>query len=272
MHVITIFIWFIIYSILGWIYETIYCSITKKQWDNRGMLIGPYCPIYGVGAVLDVLFLSHLPNWYAVFFAAMLGSAVLEFSTSYTTEKLFHAVWWDYSDLPLNIQGRIALPCTIGFGAAGVLILYGIQPYISRFTDMLPIVGQEPVALLFMAVFAADCALTADSLMSLNVKLAAITTEMDSHVSEKYDAFLENLKRTREKLEQHKGKLSLEEFREKLLSDELDKLLSGMNWVQSRAFRSPASFRRSHHSKLINKVKSNLSRRRKADTNVDSGQ
>ena len=55
MHFTTIFIWFVLYSILGWIYETIFCSVKTLKWDNRGMLIGPYCPIYGVGAVLDVL-------------------------------------------------------------------------------------------------------------------------------------------------------------------------------------------------------------------------
>ena len=78
MHVSTLFIWFVLYSILGWIYETAYCSVKSLKWDDRGMLIGPYCPIYGVGAVLDVLLLSGLPNWKAVFLACMLGSAVLE--------------------------------------------------------------------------------------------------------------------------------------------------------------------------------------------------
>ena len=162
MHFTTIFIWFVLYSILGWIYETIYCSVKTLKWDNRGMLIGPYCPIYGVGAVLDVLVCGGLPNYGAVFLTCMLGSAVLEYTTSYATEKLFHAVWWDYSDLPLNIKGRICLPCSLGFGAAGIIVLYGIHPYMSRITDSLPLYWQEPVALLLMAVFSTDCAITAD--------------------------------------------------------------------------------------------------------------
>ena len=185
MHITTIFIWFILYSILGWIYETIFCSVKTLKWDNRGMLIGPYCPIYGVGAVLDVLVCSGLPNYGAVFLTCMLGSAVLEYTTSYTTEKLFHAVWWDYSDLPLNIKGRICLPCSLGFGAAGLIVLYGIHPYMVRVTDSLSLSWQEPAALLLMAVFSADCALTADSLVALNVKLETTLNASDSHISER---------------------------------------------------------------------------------------
>ena len=78
MHCTTLFIWFILYSILGWMYETIYCSLKSLKWDNRGMLIGPYCPIYGVGAVLDVLLCGGLPGKGAVFLACMLGSAVIQ--------------------------------------------------------------------------------------------------------------------------------------------------------------------------------------------------
>lgn len=260
MHISTLFIWFILYSMIGWIYETLFCSIKKLKWDNRGMLIGPYCPIYGVGAVLDILLCSSLPNARAVFFACMFGSAVLEYVTSYATERMFHAVWWDYSQLPLNLNGRICLSCSLGFGFAGWIVLYGLHPYISRLTAPIPLDLQELAALLFMAVFAADCALTADSLAQINVKLEATLHAIDSQISEKYEAFIENTKQNiTEGLDTLKGKISLEEYRERRTSEEVKKTLLTMNWAQTRVLRSPVSFRRVSYSDLGSRMKHALS-------------
>lgn len=259
-----------VYSILGWIYETAFCSIKTLKWDNRGMLIGPYCPIYGVGAVLDALVCSRLPNPVAVFFMCMIGSAVLEYSTSYTTERLFHAVWWDYSNMPLNIKGRICMPCSLGFGVAGLIVLYGIHPYIVRFTNAVPLYWQEPFALLLMAVFSADCALTADSLIALNVKLETTLKAIDSQISEKYDSFIESTRQNfSESLVILKEKISLEEFRERRMSEELKNTLSTMSWNQTHALRSSVSFRHAKYNELGSKMKHALFFRKKDnDKNV----
>lgn len=256
MHFTTIFIWFVLYSILGWIYETIFCSVKTLKWDNRGMLIGPYCPIYGVGAVLDVLVCGGLSNYGAVFLTCMLGSAILEYSTSYATEKLFHAVWWDYSHLPLNIKGRVCLPCSLGFGVAGLIVLYGIHPYMTRVTDAVPLYWQEPFALFLMAIFSADCALTADSLIALNVKLETTLKNIDAQISERYDALIENTRQNlSEGLVSLKEKVSPEEFREHRIMEELKNTLSTMNWSQTRALHSSVSFRHKKYGELGNKMK-----------------
>lgn len=260
MHTSTLFIWFILYSILGWIYETTFCSIKKLTWDNRGMLIGPYCPIYGVGAVLDVLLCSSLPNAGYVFIACMLGSAVLEYTTSYATERLFHAVWWDYSGLPFNLHGRICLSCSLGFGFAGWIVLYGLHPYISQVTAPMPRDVQELLALLLMAVFAADCALTADSLAQINVKLEATLHEIDAQIAEKYELFIENTRQNiSEGLDTLKEKISLEEYRERRTSEEVKKTLSTMNWVQTRLMRTSVSFKRVSYSGIAGHMKRALS-------------
>lgn len=264
MYIVTLFIWFILYSILGWIYETIYCSVKALKWDNRGMLLGPYCPIYGVGAVLDVLLCSDLPGSLTVFFVCMIGATILEYVTSYATEKMFHAVWWDYSRLPFNIKGRVCLQCSAAMGVAGVLVQKVIHPYMARLTDAVPHEWLEVIAMLFMAVFAADCALTADSLIALNVKLEAMVKSIDTQISEKYDAFIENTKQNlSEGLGSLKEKVSLEEFREKKTKEELKKALSTMNWAQMRTLRSPMSFRREKYGELGSKMKNALSFRRK---------
>lgn len=258
MHITTLFIWFILYSMIGWIYETLYCSIKSLKWDNRGMLIGPYCPIYGVGAVLDVLLCSSLPNASVVFLCCMLGSSILEYTTSYATERLFHAVWWDYSSLPLNLHGRICMGCALGFGVAGLVVLYGIHPYMALLTNAIPLNIQEFIALFFMAVFAADCALTADSLTAINAKLDATLKAIDSQIAEKYDAFIETTKQNlTEGLGTLKEFISLEEYREHRTHEEVKKALSTMSWLQIRALRSPISFRRANtkYSEIGNKMK-----------------
>lgn len=260
MYVSTLFIWFLLYSIIGWIYETAYCSVRKQKWDNRGMLLGPYCPIYGVGAVLDVLMCSSLPYAWSVFLACMCGSAVLEYVTSYATEHMFHAVWWDYSEIPLNLHGRICLPCSLGFGFAGLLVLYGLHPYIARLTAPLTRDMQELAALLLMAVFAADCALTADSLAQINVKLEAAMQAVDAQISEKYDAFIENTKQNiSEGIGSIKSRISIEEYRERRTSEEVKKTLLTLNWVQTRLLSSSVSFRHVSYSELGSRVKHALS-------------
>ncbi|MCM1049236.1 MAG: putative ABC transporter permease [Clostridiales bacterium] len=260
-HITTIFIWFILYSILGWIWETIFCSLKGLKWDNRGMLIGPYCPIYGVGAVLDILVCGRFESAVTVFLVCVIGSAVLEYATSYSTERIFHAVWWDYSKMPLNLNGRICLPCSLGFGVAGIVVLYVLQPWIAKLTEIIPLVWQEPLAMLFMAVFAADCALTADSLIALNVKLEAILSAVDNQISEKYSAFLENhSKGLHTELGSFKNKISIEEFREHRLKEEVKEALNVMNWGQRRALRSSVSFsQRSRYEEFGRRMKQMLS-------------
>ena len=104
------FLFFIIYSFLGWIIEVILCSIIEKKIVDRGFLIGPICPIYGCGAVIITLALSsYKDDWIVVFCMAVILAGALEYFTSYAMEKIFHARWWDYSNNKFNINGRICL-------------------------------------------------------------------------------------------------------------------------------------------------------------------
>lgn len=96
------------YNIVGWIYETLVCSIQEKRLVfNRGFLVGPYCPIYGSGALLDVFLLGWIHNPVLLFFAGMLVNCTLEYLTGWALEEIFHAKWWDYTGWFLNIKGRI---------------------------------------------------------------------------------------------------------------------------------------------------------------------
>ena len=179
---------FILYSWMGWIYETIYCTIKSGKWENRGFLYGPVCPIYGAGTVIILLVVQitrqrsiPLDSW-QVFVISVLGSAVLEYATSYTLEKLFHARWWDYSGLPCNIHGRISLFTSLGFGGAGLLIVYQIAPYTELLMDRLTPLSAELLALLFTSLLVMDLTLTVTALLHFD----RVVIRMD-------DAFNQNM-------------------------------------------------------------------------------
>lgn len=124
------FLLFIIYSFCGWCMETTIISIQNKRFVNRGFLIGPYCPIYGWGAVCITLFLSRFSHNVVLFFAmTILVCGVLEYLTSYAMEKLFKARWWDYSDQKFNLNGRICLKNLAAFGVLGLLVIYVLNPF-----------------------------------------------------------------------------------------------------------------------------------------------
>ena len=101
---------FFAYSFLGWVCECIYCSIPAKKFINRGFLEGPYCPIYGCGAMLVIYLLTPFAaKPLLLFVAGILVTSALEYITSWLMEMFFHTKWWDYSTYPFNINGRICL-------------------------------------------------------------------------------------------------------------------------------------------------------------------
>ena len=107
-NILTYFMLFFIYAILGWIIETTLVSIEKKKFVNRGFLKGPWLPIYGCGMILILVLLSWLMTKpLLMFILIILLCGFLEYMTSYILEKLFHKKWWDYKDSFLNINGRV---------------------------------------------------------------------------------------------------------------------------------------------------------------------
>ena len=185
-------IWFFVYSFLGWIYESAYCTIKEQRWENRGFLYGPICPIYGVAATAMLLVIQALhsagvrPEPWQVFTVSALGSAVLEYVTSWGLETLFHARWWDYRDMPLNLNGRICLPATLLFGGAGLLLTYVLYEPSVAFISSIPSLAAELVALVCTALMAADTALTVSAL----TRFAAMARELNHSVNAHMEEFV----------------------------------------------------------------------------------
>ena len=127
------FLLFIIYSNIGWLIEVVKTKFDDKKWVNRGFLIGPYCPIYGISAIVMVNYLTHYKgDIVTIFILALFICSVAEYMTSYVMEKLFNTRWWDYTDEKFNLEGRICLKNCFYFGLLGVLLVYVVNPMFVR--------------------------------------------------------------------------------------------------------------------------------------------
>ena len=136
------FLLFIIYSFAGWCMETTHVSIHSKKFINRGFLLGPYCPIYGVGSLFIVTILDKISfdNPIILFFVVVIACGLLEYITSWAMEIIFKARWWDYSKRKFNINGRVCLFNLVAFGVLGLAVEYILQPF---FCDLINRLNSE---------------------------------------------------------------------------------------------------------------------------------
>ena len=150
-------LYFFAYSILGRACECLYCGIPARRFINRGFLEGPYCPIYGCGALIVILVLDPLKGHpLLLFLGAMIFTSVLEYVTSWLMEKLFHSKWWDYSERPFNINGRVCLLNSLLFGIMGLAVMYVVHPFICDVFEQIPALARLIAAAVLLILFIWD--------------------------------------------------------------------------------------------------------------------
>ena len=155
-------------SVLGWLMEVTCKLIQFHRFINRGFLIGPYCPIYGFGAVLVTVLLSrYADSPVVVFLMAMLVCGSLEYLASYLMEKLFHARWWDYSHKRFQLNGRVCANTLIPFGLLGLTMVYIVKPFLFRLFDSLPLMVEEWVCIGLCALILTDAVISVTVLSRL---------------------------------------------------------------------------------------------------------
>lgn len=199
MKTITIYVLcFIVYSFIGWVYEVGLYIVRDKKLVNRGFLNGPYLPIYGFGAVFVILLFGNMKNIPALFLASAVISCILEYVTSYVMEKLFNARWWDYSDYPFNLNGRICLYGALVFGALSVLLVKFIHPAMTGFFDRFSAALLEWSAVGVTVVFTADLCITVLSISGFRKKLEEASEHFREKLEEKQETAKERRKAARE--------------------------------------------------------------------------
>ncbi len=154
LHLIVIFI---LFSILGWIWEGFYVGLQYGTFLNRGFFHGPWVPIYGFGATFITILLSnHVLKPTKVFMYSMGICGLLEYVTSYMQELLFHERWWDYSTEFMNINGRVCLINLIAFGLAGVVIINFVNPKLKKIYKKISKVKLRKICNALLIIFLFD--------------------------------------------------------------------------------------------------------------------
>ena len=126
--------YFIIYSVAGYIIETLYGIVTKGVWESRqSLLYGPFCGIYGLGAVIMIICLYKFPRKFnTLFIGGFIVGSIVEYVVSFIGEMLLGVKWWDYSEMPLNINGRICVYYSIFWGFLGIYLIASLNPKVDK--------------------------------------------------------------------------------------------------------------------------------------------
>ena len=135
--IIRLLAYFVIYSVIGFVIETLFGLVTKGVIESRkSFLYGPFCAIYGVGAVVMIIGLQKFKkNNYTLFWGGFLIGSLVEYVISWIGEIVFHAKWWDYSDIPFNLNGRICVWFSLFWGILAIYLMTHIHPKIDHFLD-----------------------------------------------------------------------------------------------------------------------------------------
>ena len=221
----TWFLYFIIYSVC-WMAETVYCSVPKGHFVERGFLRGPHCPIYGAGAVIILRALEpYIDNIPVLFILGLILTSLLEYITSFLMEKIFHMRWWDYSEHRFHINGRVCLLNSTLFGLLCVVLTEVIHPPIEDLIRRLPDPALFVIAAILFALFIADTIVSVRATILLKnhlEKLREVEEQLRLRVEEHKEKREEQKEKIKEQLETSADRLktrlteSEEEFKEQL--------------------------------------------------------
>lgn len=165
-------LYFFVYSFLGWCTEVAFAACKEHRFVNRGFLNGPFCPIYGFGVSLVIVFLtSYRSNLVFLYIASVILVTLLEGLTGWAMDKIFHNKWWDYSDMPLNIGGYVCLIFSLIWGAACVAIMNLIHPLIHKGLTFLPHTLGIVLIILLGILLIVDTCVTASAIFKFNRQL-----------------------------------------------------------------------------------------------------
>ncbi|MGX6969319.1 putative ABC transporter permease [Vagococcus bubulae] len=172
---------FITYSIIGWLWESVYCSFKARHFVYRGFLLGPYCPVYGFGVTAVLLLVPDKSGTLLnLYFNSVVIVTIIEYLTSWLLEKLFNMSLWDYKSVPLNIEGRVAVPVSMFWGVGCLFLIKVINPVIqdgiNQFSNMTHSIGP----ILLFIVFITDVVTTLSFTATTKKEVAASIDTSDS--------------------------------------------------------------------------------------------
>ena len=267
------FLYFFLYSIIGWLCEVIYCSIPARHFINRGFLHGPYCPIYGFGALIVIyLLLPFQGHFWLIFLLGMISTTILEYITHYGMEKLFHATWWDYSDRKWNINGRVCFLNSVLFGLLSLALMYLIHPFVADILGHIPGRAMPFLATACMILLAVDITSSCHAAYDLKHRLEnlkRLSQEQKQELAEKWEEkwqqqkakqqilhqqYQEQKQELQEKIQQQKAKQqAIRQYRKALLEQQKQELAAKNSFAARRLLNAfPAMHSEEFDAQLAN--------------------
>ncbi|MBD5474906.1 MAG: putative ABC transporter permease [Lachnospiraceae bacterium] len=157
------YVWlFVLAAVFGWLWEGFLYLFKDDTYVNRGFLTGPWLPIYGTGAVmLEILFHRWRDRPVLIFVSSMLLCTALEYLSGWYLELTWGVKWWDYSDMPWNLHGRICVLSSVLFGLGGMLLVWVVSPLFYSLYRRVPVRVRIGLGVLVLCLFAADAAYSA---------------------------------------------------------------------------------------------------------------
>lgn len=157
-----LFLVFFFWGFAGWLVELIDMRIEAGEFQNRGFLHMPFCPIYGVGMAAGSVVLSSVKDSYVILFLfGVVFCSVVEYIVGGILERLFRSKWWDYSHMRFNIKGRVCLRNAVLFGFGAIVVFHFVQPVVEEVIGRVPIEIKVTITAVFSIAFFIDLAASA---------------------------------------------------------------------------------------------------------------
>ncbi len=193
--------YFLIYSFLGWVVESIFRSVSEKKIINTGFLKGPICPIYGFGALIMFTVLNGLSNNIVLLFiSSVIILTLWEYIVGVLLEKIFHTKYWDYSDHKINFQGRICLSNSIYWGILGVVFVKYIHPFMQKIIENTNIDMLHFIVAIVSLVFLVDVITSVVKVKNIKSALERIE-ELNNEIKEKLKEIAKETEKNTEKVD-----------------------------------------------------------------------
>lgn len=164
-RIYTYFLYFLIFSVVGWLLETAFSFYSLGHFTKRGFLFGPLCPIYGWGALILIMFFSkYKKHNFKLFIYAAIVFSFFEYVVSFGMEALFSLKWWDYTGEAFNLNGRIGLFYSFAWGIIAILVINFVYPFFKKKLNLL--LSKMPYRLTLFIVHGLFVVLIVDTILS----------------------------------------------------------------------------------------------------------
>ncbi len=233
--------YFLFYSFIGWCLEEAFVAADTGEIVNRGFLNGPVCPIYGCGALLVILLLSPISqNILLLYVGSVLLTSLLEYLGGLALEKIFHTRWWDYSNIPFNLQGHICLKFSLLWGLACLVLIKLVHPTVEKTLNLIPFTAGNAIILILGAVMIVDLIVTVISTLHMN-------------------RYLKELDRIAALLRASSNQLGTVISKEALeLRERYDKLADAYHKSTARLIKAFPDMKSLHYNDILNEIKNKI--------------